>query len=289
MSNKNPYYDATSNLQLNIAFNRLPLSEALDFHFHESYEIYLCLTDKMTYLVNTQAYNLSIGDLLVFNSNDIHKSLPPSQGPYARNIVQFTPEYIESLSTPQTDLLECFHNHSATFNHRIHLDEKNLQAFNQLLEEAKESLNLTNYGSDLVNKMYLAKILLFINNAFHSNESYTPHATPYPHGINELIVYLHTHFNDHISLDHLAKQFGLNKNQLNKNFKESTGYTINQYLIHYRILIAKRYLKQDETVSITAEKVGFNNLSHFIRTFHSIVGLSPKQYTKQASPGITHF
>lgn len=281
MSLINPFYDDLTNLEFNIVYHTTRLDKPLDFHFHNSYEIYLCLTEQMDYLVNTQIYHLTIGDLLIFNSNDIHKSIPPTQGDYLRNLVLFTPDFIEHFSSSQTDLLKHFHTHSSDFNHRIHLNKKELHDFVALLNNANNTLLSDTYGNDIHQKITLANILLFINKRFDSNQSYAHDSITYAHDVNGLLVYIHTNFNQTISLDGLAKRFGLNKNQLNRNFKAFTGHTINQYLINYRILIAKHYLEQGETVSITAEKVGFNNLSHFIRTFHHIVGVSPKQFTIQ--------
>ena len=46
-----------------------------------------------------------------------------------------------------------------------------------------------------------------------------------------------------------------------------------------RIRIAQELLRNNSSVSDVCEKVGFNNYSHFIRTFTREVGVSPKQYS----------
>ena len=44
---------------------------------------------------------------------------------------------------------------------------------------------------------------------------------------------------------------------------------------------AKKFLNDGFDVKDTCEKCGFNDYSHFIRTFKNIVGVPPKQYIKR--------
>ena len=59
------------------------------------------------------------------------------------------------------------------------------------------------------------------------------------------------------------------------------------YLIHYRLLKSIDYLL-DSTFNITeiSEKVGFQNVNHYIQTFKKAYTLSPKKYQKNIKKGI---
>lgn len=59
------------------------------------------------------------------------------------------------------------------------------------------------------------------------------------------------------------------------------------YLIHYRLLKSIDYLS-DSTFNITeiSEKVGFQNVNHYIQTFKKAYTLSPKKYQKNIEKGI---
>jgi YesN/AraC family two-component response regulator len=63
-------------------------------------------------------------------------------------------------------------------------------------------------------------------------------------------------------------------------FKKATGFSVNEYIINCRIIKARELLKENLPVSKTGEMVGYCNVSHFIRTFSKLTGLSPKQYAK---------
>ena len=64
----------------------------------------------------------------------------------------------------------------------------------------------------------------------------------------------------------------------------SWGTTPSQYIIICRIPGAKELLADGYTVEYTCGKAGFNNLSHFSRTFKNKVGMSPKQYQQKNIP-----
>lgn len=57
-----------------------------------------------------------------------------------------------------------------------------------------------------------------------------------------------------------------------------TGLTIQQYLLNKRIGLAQKYLKEGRFLTDVCWMSGFNNYSHFARTFSQQVGVSPKKY-----------
>jgi YesN/AraC family two-component response regulator len=96
-----------------------------------------------------------------------------------------------------------------------------------------------------------------------------------------ILEYINQHLNECLSLDKLSGVFYLNKYYLSHIFKNSTGFSVNEYIINRRILKSRELLKQNNSVSKVSEMVGFNNYCHFIRTFKKLVGMSPKQYAKK--------
>lgn len=67
--------------------------------------------------------------------------------------------------------------------------------------------------------------------------------------------------------------------QLNPAFKSKYNLTINQYIRHKKILIAKNLLFATQlTLQDIANLVGFNSQSYFVSTFKVIVGQTPSEY-----------
>jgi AraC-like DNA-binding protein len=86
-----------------------------------------------------------------------------------------------------------------------------------------------------------------------------------------------------ISLNWLAHEVGLSTRSLTGLFKSQFGLTINDYLIQQRMQQAMMMLEQGQTVSYTADKVGYS-LPHFSNKFRQTFGISAKMVNKQLLP-----
>ena len=96
----------------------------------------------------------------------------------------------------------------------------------------------------------------------------------------EVIEYIHTHYKENsLSLDSISAAFGVSTNTLYRLVKRETHMTYREYVVKLRIDVAKRLLlRQDRTVTEVASQVGYVNLSHFIKSFKALTGLTPAQY-----------
>lgn len=107
--------------------------------------------------------------------------------------------------------------------------------------------------------------------------------------IKEIIHYLHINYRKPITIGELTKVFHINRTTLTERFAKETGYTIIKYLTRLRINLASMILRDTElSVSEIIEKVGFNNLTHFGRTFQKYTGFTPSEYRKKYCWMIQH-
>ena len=97
--------------------------------------------------------------------------------------------------------------------------------------------------------------------------------------IRSIALYIQEHYSEDLTLDRLCQQFFISKSHLITCFKDTTCMTPNEYLITVRIMKSREYLKAGVSVVKTCELIGYNDESHFIRTFKSMVGVSPGQYS----------
>lgn len=254
-----------------------------DYHFHDGYEINFPMTEDIKWFAGDRFYPVKKGDLFLFNSMDLHRAIIPPDMEYKRYVLSFKPEYIDPLSTGETDLLECFHHREGEFSHCIRLSNDQIDELLHLLKKAMYYCNSEEaFGRDVYAKITLTEILLLINSYYRSNNPvYTAKNQGEYNKVRPVIKYIHKNLDSDLSLEKLSKNFYISKYYLGVLFKKATGLTINEYIINYRIMMARELLKKDIPVSAAGEKVGFNNTSHFIRTFKKLTGLSPKQYAKQ--------
>lgn len=254
-----------------------------DFHFHDAFEIYFAMSDGVQYFIEDSVYTTCRGDLFVFSNMDLHKTVVPAGSVYERYITTFMPGYIEAMSSERTDLLECFLDRPANFSYQLHLTDEQQMELTALFEKAiLYSRESDTYGSDIYKKLVLTQMLLLVN-TFYRNAGIQDIIKPdreYKR-IKQVIQYVHQNLSSDLSLDTLAGKFYISKYHLGYVFKKVTGFTVNEYIISRRIMKARELLKRNLPVSQVGEMVGYNNDSHFIRTFKKMVGITPKQYAKK--------
>ena len=81
----------------------------------------------------------------------------------------------------------------------------------------------------------------------------------------------------------VADHFGLTPSRLSILFTQATGQSFTDYTVALRMEAAKTLLAQtDLSVTEICEKVGYSNLSHFIRAFRKKCGVTPTVYRSQS-------
>ena len=100
--------------------------------------------------------------------------------------------------------------------------------------------------------------------------------------LNEIILYLHTNYQNKITIEELTKTFHINRTTLSEKFRTSTGMSIKDYLIKLRIKLSAVMLRDTMLpVSEIMYRVGFNEANHFCRMFKKYMDCSPSDYRKE--------
>ncbi len=249
-----------------------------EFHLHNCYEIYFFLQGDVNYFVEKSCYKLQKGNLLIFNSQEIHKVVSLSDAPYERIVIHLNPQIIQPLCTEKTDLLACFHNHEIGQNNITLLDETRTNHFLSLALQLIRNLENDTYGSDVLPMTYLVQLLVMINEIFHDKKQTMTSILSTK--IIPLLQYIDTHLTQDLSLDYLSKVMNLDKYYLSHLFKQNTGSTVYQYILAKRIALSKQLLLQGRSVTEACELSGFNDYSNFIRTFKKATGISPGSFIR---------
>jgi AraC-like DNA-binding protein len=252
-------------------------------HIHDDFELMLVLSDDIRCMVGDSVYPAPKNTLLIFNNMDLHyMGLNRPAGIPERYVLYFKPEFISSFSSVQTDLLECFFFRPFQDPFLLPLTETKAAELIALFEDLIKScaaVKENDYGDDLQIKMLLTRLLIKVNQSYRLEHGIHTDSIGKDYSrIYQLINYLHRNYANDISLDILAQQFFINKFYLCNVFKKVTGMSINQYLINCRLMKAKELLLKNYSVDEVCDLTGYNNLSHFSRSFKQHTGRSPKQY-----------
>ena len=97
--------------------------------------------------------------------------------------------------------------------------------------------------------------------------------------LHSITTWLDQHYMEPVTLEELGRRFHISPSYLSHIFKTETGFSPMKYLLYRRIGESQRLLMNGELpVSSISDQLGFNDNSHFCRTFKKYVGLTPSAY-----------
>lgn len=101
--------------------------------------------------------------------------------------------------------------------------------------------------------------------------------------LRDAVLYIEGHYGDSITLSDISANAGINHTTLTALMKEELGCTAIEYLMQYRITIAKKQLAfTDVPIKDVSNMVGFKTVQHFNRIFKGINGTPPAEFRKLA-------
>jgi len=100
--------------------------------------------------------------------------------------------------------------------------------------------------------------------------------------IRKAFNFIKDNYKKEVSLEKVAKEVHMTVPSFCRYFKSQTNKTFIQFLIEYRINNALKLLTQsDKDIKNISYECGFNNYSHFNRSFKKINLISPSDYRKK--------
>lgn len=97
--------------------------------------------------------------------------------------------------------------------------------------------------------------------------------------LQSITAWLDQHYMEPVTLEEIGRRFHISPSYLSHMFKTETGFSPMKYLMYRRVGESQRLLMNgDLPVSEISDRLGFNDSSHFCRTFKKHVGTSPSAY-----------
>ncbi len=104
--------------------------------------------------------------------------------------------------------------------------------------------------------------------------------TKYPY-ITTAVQYIREHYHQNITMATVANYVSMNYTWFSEKFKEQMGVNFNEYLKRFRMEQAKHLLEKGTfRVYEVAEKCGFKDVKHFMKSFRELNGMSAREYGK---------
>lgn len=99
----------------------------------------------------------------------------------------------------------------------------------------------------------------------------------------EALLYIESHYGEEVTLERLSDRCGVNRTTLVSRVQQATGMTPREYLLHHRMMVAKKHLAfTDVPIKEIAHRCGYKTVQHFGRAFREREGVTPAAYRTAA-------
>jgi AraC-like DNA-binding protein len=253
----------------------------LGFHFHDFNKIIIFMSGKVTYLIEGKAYKLKPWDILLVNSNEIHKPIIDLTETYERVIIWFNPLFLTKHNYIGCNLLTCFQIAAQENFNLLRLPPDLFPELKNIFFQLEDACKSQDFGSQILKNSLFLQLVIYLNRNFlgHKSDMQNPDIK-YDETIGKILQYISNNLCGDLSVDKLASVCHLSKYYLMRRFKQQTGYTMHNYILQKRLIAANTLMKEGKSVTQSCLECGFRDYSNFIRSFKRIYGVSPKKHYK---------
>ncbi len=260
------------------------------FTYHKAEEvcaydsrIIMLLSDRLTILLNGEEVLLSKGDLAYWPPGTPYAFLEPES--FMVSVIDF--DFVNNFSSMEKSIRrsgkEDFDEkkkHFEPFSDAVFFNAPFIIRSaefvgEEMFELVKEFSKKTIYFKETTSGQL--KILL---SALARN--YTSGGVKSFEATEKIIKYIEEHYGEKITNAELAELVSYHEYHINRLMKAHTGQSLHEYLVAYRINVAKKLLLSGRMqITEIAERTGFDSPAHFSSVFRKFTGVTPLTYRKK--------
>ena len=247
-------------------------SKEFAYHYHDFHKVVIFISGKAAYHIEGKAYQLKPWDILLVNRHAIHRPEIDSSVPYERFIL-----WIQN-DIPWQELLKCFQKANDRSYNLVRLNSALQEKMKDILFELENSAKSDEYGREILTQSLFLQFMVYLNRIFlekqyiFDKKSYT-----FDSQIANILQYINHNLKEDLSVETLAAKYYVSKYHLMRKFKEETGYTLHNYIVNKRLLMARTLISEGMPVLKAAQESGFAEYSTFSRAYRRQFKTSPSE------------
>jgi len=243
-------------------------TDSFALHCHPQFEIYYFVNGRVSYLVEGKRYEPKPHSILLLAPGTFHGVRIESGEDYERYSLHFQESLVSDARAEL--LLSPFTGEAGP---DIYFEGVNAYSLESYFRSLMECAHLERQLGEQLIPIRLEALLSQILRM--QLQGVSSAAQLQSHTVERIVDYLNRNLSAAITLDSLSEQFFLSKNHLNYLFKQATGTTVKNYLIHKRVTAANALIRQGCPAAVAAGQVGFGDYSAFFKAYKKIIGSAP--------------
>ncbi len=219
-------------------------------HVRQYYILHYCISGKGTFTKHStgQTYEVSAGQMFIICPEEVTTYAANPKDPWVYVWISF----VGSLSDKFSTLLPVI--------------EYPADTFFKIAEGVRANLVSAEY--------YASAIYEMMHHLFFNTQQ--PLDVP-----GQVRRYIELNFMENLTVEDMARRFGLNRRYLSRIFKARYGLTVKAFVVRERMRRAQDFLTAGYSVSEAATLSGYDDVFNFSKMFHKTVGASPSDYKKK--------
>ncbi|MBE5039761.1 AraC family transcriptional regulator [Ructibacterium gallinarum] len=243
-------------------------------HTHREYEVFVFLKGSARFVIEGNSYQLRPFDILVIRSSELHRVYYETEQEYERIVLHIAEDFFTRHHCGY--YCRVFEDRTAGEQNLISGDTVKQAGIPELLERMERYIRQTSRREDAAVQAGIVELLHLLNQTLRQR-SILPQRNE---NIQEVIQYINDHIGQAITLDQIAKEFFISKYHLCRIFKESTGFTVGNYIMNKRLLKVRALCGQGMRISYACYEAGFGSYSNFYKAYVKATGAAPRKDLK---------
>ena len=252
---------------------------AFESAFHEAIEIKYYHKGGANVRVNANMYEIEEGDITVVNPYEIHSCIDAFSSNAREYKIFIDVGFLTEFTKGEIDLRKELITNGKRIKNHIKGDERLKNIILKIYAELyNKKANYRLAVSALVTEMFIIFLRKYLVKDVTFGESKNLKRLGV---ITPALDKIFKDYSQKITIEELADLCHLSKYHFCHAFKKEMDVTAVQYLINYRISVARAMLERsNDSVESIAYQCGFDDSSYFYRCYKKITGESPKKKVK---------
>jgi AraC family transcriptional activator of pobA len=254
-------------------------------HWHELGELLIVQEGELLLYLGDNAISMRQGDICLVNQYGIH-STRSGQAPMRGYVIFFDPSLLLNSKSIHEDerKIEAMISGDRCFYLPNQPSDPIYQEVSSAIHQAIDQMLEAEPGYVLFAKAYL---LSFLGYMVRYQERFLPIINPNQRQQRErldtILQYMEYNYPNKITLKQIAATINVSPYRFCHVFRELTGQSFTQYLVHFRVVKSQEMLiREQKNITEIALNCGFNNISYFNHIFKRTTGYTPGQFRKRS-------